>query len=95
MPADFSNTPIIIQSVTRATNLPNAIQTFYRNGKSIQADLALYTAGTDTKFNAALNTILTPAQRTEYGEMLAEVNEIMTNWEANHRSALGLPPVTP
>ena len=86
----FETTDQTIQSVAQATNLLNTIRTLYQQGKSVQSLLALYQAGTNPAFNAAINAMFTPGERTELGAMLTDVNVLVLKWETANRAALGL-----
>jgi hypothetical protein len=79
------------ESVKQANNLLDHIRHLYASGKSIQAQLALYQAGTDTAFNAAVNALFTAGERTELSAMLSQVNTLVSSWETSHRAAIGLP----
>lgn len=90
--AEFTTVQATTQSVSEATNVLNALRSVYSQAKTAQRLITLYQAGTDPVFNAAVNAIFTSAQRAELSNMLGDVNTLLTDWEANHRSALGLPP---
>jgi hypothetical protein len=89
--ADFDSTTQALQSVNRAANLLPAVRSVYSQAKAVQELLNLYQANTDATFNATINALFTSAQRTELANMLGDVNTLLADWEANHRSALGLP----
>lgn len=89
--ADFSSTDQTLAAINQAANLRPAVQGMYAQAKSVQSLMALYQAGSNQAFNTAINTIFTSAQRTELADMLTDVNSLITDWETNHRSALGLP----
>jgi hypothetical protein len=89
--ADFTPTIQTIQSVNKAAGLLNAVRSVYGQAKAVQELMALYQAGTDTAFNAAVNAMFNSAQRTELADMLTDTNALVSNWETDHRSALGLP----
>ena len=78
-----------IYSVALALGVWDEIRSVYQRAKSAQARLQLYQAGTDLKLNAAINTIFTSAERTELGQMLAQINSLVTNWETNHPDVIG------
>lgn len=77
-------------SVQYARMLRSDIQALYGNAKSAQDKLKLYQDATDPAFNAAINALFTAQERTELAAMLAEINALITDWEANHRAALGI-----
>ena len=86
--ANFDTSATRRESVKSANNLLPHIQHIYQSCKSAQTLLALYQAGTDATFNAAVNALFTSAERTELGQMLADINTLVTAWEANHGSAI-------
>ncbi len=90
--ANFDTTPATLSSIGQAASLIGGIRGLYSQAKSMQSLLALYVAGTDPKFNAAINTIFTATERTELNAMLTQVNALVTDWETSHRAALGLTP---
>lgn len=79
-------------SIRQANILLNDVRELYRRGKDVQAKLALYLAATDPAFNASVNALFTSAERSDLNTMLTQINALVTNWETNHRDALGLPP---
>jgi hypothetical protein len=88
--AGFIDSDAKRQAVKRAMNLLDLVRGFYSQGKLIQEALALYQAGTDPAFNAAVNAIHDATQRQQHGQMLATVNTIITDREDNHKEPLGL-----
>lgn len=89
--ADFTNTDSTIQSVSQATSLLNAVRSAYSQDKAVQALMNKYAAGTDLAFNKAIDAMFSSAQRTEFADVLTDVNARVADWETNHRSLLGLP----
>ena len=87
----FTTTDQKISSVNQAASLIHDLRTLYTQAKAIQTKLALYTAATDTTFNTAINAIFTSTDRTELGQMLAQIDALATDWETNHRGPIGLP----
>ncbi len=83
-----SSTRAKITSVTEAAIVVQTVQETYRQAKAAQSMLQRYTAATDPNFNAAVNAMLSSAERTELGQMLAQINALVTDWEANHPSVL-------
>ena len=59
-------------------------------GVSLRDALTLYQAGTDATFNAAFNSLFTPADRSELNTMITQLTTLITGWETNHAAALGL-----
>lgn len=77
------------ESIQKATTVLADIRSIYTDAKRMQEKLALYNAATDLTFNAMIDALFSVAERTELGNMLAEVNALVLDWEANHRAALG------
>lgn len=88
--ANFDTIPTTLASVSEATGLLGALQSCYNDGKRAQALLAKYQAATDAKFVATVNTLFTASERTELSAMLTQINTLVSDWETNHRGALGL-----
>lgn len=88
MPAFDSTTRAKIESAHTATRLLQIIYSAYQQAKSAQALLNLYLAGTDPVFNAAVNAMLTAAERSELGQMLVQLNALCTDWETNHPTVI-------
>jgi hypothetical protein len=77
-----------IASVHTASRLIQIIYSVYTQAKSAQALLQLYTGATDPAFNAAVNAMLVPAERTEIGQVLTQINALVNNLETNHASLI-------
>ena len=86
----FETSETKIRAVARAGNVLGKLRTVYLYGKEVQAALALYQAGTDPVFNAAVDAVFTSAERAELGVMLGEINTLVSAWEANHAAALDI-----
>jgi hypothetical protein len=86
--ANWDNTTARLQSARDATNLPQLYRALYSQAKLIQSALALYQAGSDPPFNAAVNALLTSAERTELNVMANQVNALASDWETNHAGAI-------
>ena len=84
MPAFDSTTRLKIASVHEASRIIQIIASVYIQAKRAQELLQLYTSGTDAPFVAAVNAMMTPAERQEIGAMLSDVNTLVTAWEAQH-----------
>jgi hypothetical protein len=56
----------------------------YDLGKSIRTKLNLYMAGTDPDFNAVMDSVFTPAERTELNQMLTPLATMIEDWKMNH-----------
>lgn len=89
--ANFDTYQAKSDAARKAFNLLAIIRNIYESGKQVQGALALYQAGTDAAFNAAVNAIFTTAERTELGQMLAQINALVTDWENNHAGAISGP----
>ena len=90
--ANFDTANARHESLKQANNLLDHIRNLYASGTQIQASLALYQAGTDPAFNAAINAIYNAAERTELGVMLGQVNTLINDWTVNHAAAVGIAP---
>jgi hypothetical protein len=88
--ANFDTHQEKANAARKAFNVLALVRSVYESGKQVQLALALYQAGTDPVFNAAVNALFTSAERTELGQMLAQINALVTDWETNHRGALGI-----
>jgi len=77
-----------ITSVHTASRLIQIIYSVYVQAKNAQALLNLYNSGTDTSFNAAVNAMLLPAERTEIGQVLTQINALVTDLETNHAALI-------
>ena len=86
----FETAETKIQAVSRAGNVLGRLRTLYVYGKEIEAALALYQAGSDPAFNAAINALFSSAERAELGVMLGDITTLTTAWETNHAAALNI-----
>lgn len=86
--ANFDTTATKHAAVQKANTLLPNIQAVYQAMKIVQTSMALYTAGTDATFNAAVNALFSSNERTELGQMLSGINTLVTDWETNHMGAL-------
>lgn len=86
--ANFDNSSIQHQSVHKANNVLANVQAVYSAAKIVQTLLALYQAGTDTTYNAAVNALFSQSERSELGAMLTSINSLVSDWETNHSGAL-------
>jgi hypothetical protein len=87
--ANFDTANTKRESIKQANNLLDHVRSLYASGVQIQTLLALYQAGTDPAFNAAINAIYTAPERQELAVMLAQINSLVTDWTANHAGAVG------
>lgn len=74
-------------------NLIGQIRTVHAATVILRDAKALYQAGTDPVFNNVFNELInSPADRTELATMIDQLVALcVTDWEAAHREALGLP----
>ncbi len=86
--ANFDTSATKNAAVRKANNVLPNIQAVYQAMLVVQTSMALYTAGTDATFNAAVNALFNASERTELGQMLAGINTLVTDWENNHMGAL-------
>lgn len=86
--ANFDNSAVKRAAVQKAGGVLPNIQAIYQSMKIVQERMALYTAGTDAAFNAAVNALHTAGERTELGQMLAGIDTLVADWESNHMGAL-------
>lgn len=87
---NFDGAAARLQSARDATNLLQLLRATYATAKQVQAALALYQAGTDPTFNAAVNALFTAAERTELGAMGAQLAALVSDWETLHPGAIGV-----
>lgn len=83
-----STTRAKINSATEAAIVVQSIQSTYHAAKQAKAFLDRYTANTDSTFNAAVNAIFTSSERSELGQMLTQLNNLISDWETNHAAVL-------
>ena len=84
----FETTESKISGAKKAINILGKIQTLYAYGKDVQEALALYQAGTDASYNAAVNALFTSGERTELLDMVTDIATLTTDWETNHASVI-------
>jgi len=85
---NFSQTQARLDSIHAATALLEQLRALLTQGRAAQASLELYTAGTDAVFNTAVEEIFTGPERAKVNQMFAQVDVLVTNWEANHLDLL-------
>lgn len=88
MAAFDTTTRTKIESVHTASRLMQIIYSAYVQAKAAQSMLVLYTSGSDPVFNAAVNAMLTPTERSELGQMLNQINSLCLDWETNHATVI-------
>ncbi len=81
---NFNPTQTKLNSIHKASALLEQLRTIYRQSKIAQASLLLYQAGTDPLFNATVDEIFAPSERTELNQMFTHLDALETNWTANH-----------
>lgn len=74
----------------KALGLLDAIRTIYRECKTVQEMLQLYQSGNDVVFNNTINAIHSSVERQHLAQMLNQINTMISDWEINHTSAIGL-----
>lgn len=90
--ANFDTSAARRESVRNAVNVLDLLMAVYQAGKQAQLTMATYQANTDPILTSAINNFFTASERTELGTMLTQVNNLVSDWEASHRGALGLAP---
>lgn len=86
--ANFDGSQAKRESVKLANNLHDHLRSHYESGVQIQTALALYQAGTDPVFNATIGALYSAAERAELAVMLNQVNDLVSDWSANHAGAI-------
>ena len=86
----FENAETKRVGVERALTLLHQVRQIYQTGKIVQQLLADYQGATDPVLVAAVNALYTPAERVELGQMLGQIDTLVTAWETNHGAALGV-----
>lgn len=86
--ANFDTSATKAASVKKASNILPNVHAVYEAMKIVQALMALYQAGTDATFTAAVNNLFNQSERTELGQMNAGITTLVTDWETNHAGAL-------
>jgi hypothetical protein len=88
--ANFDSTNTARRNSMRdAFDLIDRVRALYLHAKEMQERLQRYQANTDATFTAAVNAVYTAAERQELSQMLQQVNTLVTDWEANHATAIG------
>ena len=78
------------EALEKAQTLLGGLRRYYRLSKDMQSVLKLYTDNVDTYFRAAVNYTYTADQRAEIGQMFITIDNLVVNWETNHKEALDL-----
>lgn len=79
-----------LDSTHKATALLEQLKAIYGQSKIVEGSINLYTGGTDTTFNQAIDAIFTAPERIELNQMLVQVEALIADWEANHGVLLGI-----
>lgn len=77
-----------MSSYGKAAGLLPQLQQIYQQSAQVSAAIALFQAGTDPDFNAALGVIFTAEERAQLVQMLTHVNNLHAAWTANHSTLL-------
>ena len=80
----FDTAQTKIRAVSRAGNVLGLLRTVYAHANELTQALTTYQAGTDPTLNAAFNALFTPAERIELAAMIAQLQALKADWEANH-----------
>ena len=89
---NFDNADAESQAARDANNLLAHVRGLYQSCKAAQDLLARYQGGQDATFTASVNALFNASERAEFVAMSAQINALVSDWETNHRAALGLPP---
>ncbi len=80
------------QAADVVRNLVGQLRTVHAAAVQLRDARALYLAGTDATFNAVFDQLISTAgDRTEISGVITQLTAlVITDWEANHPSLLGL-----
>ena len=81
----------LIRKVYDVGNLLDGVRNLYIEAKGIQAKVALYQAGTDSQFNAAVNAIIPLADRQRLATLSTSLGSIITDLETNYSDLINPP----
>lgn len=87
---DFTTVQSRLDSTHRATALLEQLKAIYKQSKTVEGSINLYTSGADPTFNQAIDSIFTASERNELNEMLVQVEALVADWETNHGTLLGI-----
>lgn len=81
------------EATDRVRNLIGTLRTIHALALILRDGKDLYQSGADSVFNTIFNELInTPADRTELSAMINQLTALcITDWEAAHGDALGLP----
>jgi hypothetical protein len=88
--ANFDSATQKADSIREANNLLAHLRGIYQSCKAAQTTMQRYQANTDPVMNGAINAMYNAAERAEMGQMLNQVNSLVTDWEGNHAGAIGI-----
>src|SRR3954451_21503491 len=86
----FENTDARQASMLRVMNLRHNLKQIYSIGVLVQGVLADYQSNADPVMKSTADEMFEPAELAELGQMLTEINGLVSSWTANHPSVLGL-----
>lgn len=87
--ATFDNANAKRAAVREALNILPNIQAAYESLRIAREALIKFTANTDPDFVAATRALHTVAELQELNVMMTPVLSILTDWETNHKAAIG------
>jgi len=76
-------------ALNRASLYLHYARQIYAAGSAMQQLKADYQGGADPALVAAVNALFTPAERSELSSMQTSLDALLSEWEADHSSALG------
>ena len=74
----------LILSFYDAANFVDMLRGTYQQAKTARNKIALYQAGTDPSFNAAINAIIPPADRARIAAMKPQLDALLAAWEGTY-----------
>ena len=89
--ADFTSVLGIASNISSARDIIRIFKNIHHSCNEVAAVLAKY--NTDPAFKIEADHLFNAEQLAELGSMAAESQALKNDWENNHRSALGLPPL--
>lgn len=92
--ANFATVQTRLNSLNRAAGLLEQLRTIYRQTQFAKQAIADYQANTDPVFRQAIDDIFPASERSQLAAMLTQLNNIDSNWTANHTNLLN-PPAGP
>lgn len=86
--ANYTQVRSDIDSMSKAAQILPFLQDIYARAQRAQGAINLYTGGTDTTFNEAVEDIFDAGERTELNQMIGDLNTLVTEWNTNHSALL-------